>query len=396
MKKHRIALFVALMLAAFLPPLQVSAQTPAEPPPQPAPQPASAPYSREQLAQMLAPIALYPDPLLSQILMASTYPIEVVEADRWLKRQPKRSPEALDAELLKQNWDPSVKSLCHYPKVLAEMDKNLSRTTMLGNAFLAQQGDVMAMIQDLRRQAQKTGALKDYPQQRVVVRDSAIVIEPAEPTVVYVPYYNPLVVYGSWWYPAFPPYVWFPGSYVSVGLVFGPGFFVGPAVIGWSFFNWPGRYIGVNYGLAAPFIGVGFVGPGVVVGGAWLHNPAHRLGVAYANAAIAQRFGQAAAAGAAKGFATPSRAGAAAPGAAAGRPGFTAGAAGGARPGPSLSPFAGRSSHSGTFTSSASRRGAASSGFSGGPAAGHGGGFIGGPAFGHGGGGGFGGGGHHR
>jgi len=431
MKKFRILLPVVVALAALLPTLQVYAQTPTEPPPPPPGPSAPEIYSREELTQLLAPIALYPDPLLSQVLMASTYPLEIVEADRWLRKHPRLKREALDAALQGQDWDPSVKSICHYPTVLAEMDKNLARTTRLGNAFLAQQNDIMNIIQELRHKARDQGALADSSQQRVVVRDTAVIIEPAVPDMVYVPYYNPLVVYGPWWYPAYPPFVWFPGIGISVGIGFSPGFYVGPAVIGWSYFNWPAFAIGVNYGLAAPFVGVGYVGRGVVAGGAWAHDPVHRRGVAYANAVTARRFGQAAGVGApssaARGFAVGARPGAApgaaaAGGAAAGvrpgavpgaaaagvragaragavspagpaaRPGGVSGAAAGVRLGPSLSPFAGSGGHGGAFSSSASQRGAAS----GGSLPGRGGGFTGGgPSFGHGGGG-FGGGGHHR
>ena len=266
--------------------------------------------------------------------------------------------------------------MCHYPALLAAMDKNLSRTTLLGNAFLAQQADVMSTIQDFRRKAQKMDALKDYPQQRVEEKDSALVILPAEPAVVYVPYYNPLVVYGPWWYPAYPPYVWFPGSYNSVVLAFSPGYIVGPGVVGWSYFNWPGQYIGVNYALAAPFIGVGFVAPGVVAGGVWLHNPAHRLGAAYVNAAVAARFNQAATAGsapgAARGLSSDSRTGATAV-----RPGVAAGAAKGGNFVASPSPSAGHGSQGNVFNPGASQPGAPGRALTGGSAKGHGGGFAG-------------------
>jgi hypothetical protein len=302
MKRLHILMQVLVMLAASVlgtvgtaqppppgPDSGGAAAYPQAPPPQPI-------YSREQLAQMLAPIALYPDALLSQILMASTYPLEVVEADRWIRQHSGLKGERLDAALQGQEWDPSVKALCHFPTVLAEMDRNLSHTTQLGNAFLTQQAEVMDVIQELRRKARELGTLDSCPQQRVLVRDDAIVIEPVEPAVVYVPYYDPLVVFGPWWYPAFPPFIWFPGFYASTGIVFSVGFAVGPAVIGWSAWNWHSHALVVNPLVAAPFIG------GVAVGGvsafhAWAHNPVHRLGVAYPNQATAVRFGQAGAAG---------------------------------------------------------------------------------------------------
>ncbi|MBF0480671.1 MAG: DUF3300 domain-containing protein, partial [Desulfovibrionaceae bacterium] len=305
MRKLRIVLPVFIALAALLPALRTSAQTPGEPPP--AEQGAQRMASREELTQLLAPIALYPDPLLSQVLMASTYPLEIVEADRWLRKHPRLKPDALDAALQSQDWDPSVKSLCHYPPVLAEMDANLARTTRLGNAFLAQQRDVMDVIQELRRKARQQGTLADSAKERVEVRDTAVVIEPAQPGVVYVPYYNPLVVYGPWWYPAYPPYVWFPGIGASFGLGFSAGFYVGPAIVGWSFFDWPAFAVGVNYGLAVPFVRGGYFGRGAAAREFWAHDPVHRRGVAYANAYTARRFGQGAAlaapSGAARGFA---------------------------------------------------------------------------------------------
>jgi len=159
-------------------------------------------FSQEELAQMLAPVALYPDPLLSQVLMASTYPIEVIEADRWVRQNPGLTGDALDAALVNQDWDPSVKALCHFPRVLSTMSERIGETTNIGNAFLAQEDDVMRMVQELRRKAYDQGHLQSDAQQHVVVEQQTIVIEPANPDVIYVPYYDPFYVYGSWWYPA--------------------------------------------------------------------------------------------------------------------------------------------------------------------------------------------------
>src|SRR5512136_1875145 len=136
-------------------------------------------YTQEQLDQLLAPIALYPDVLLSQILMASTYPLEVVEANRWLKQNPNLADNRLDEALKDKPWDVSVKSLCHFPQVLSMMDEKLQQTTDLGNAFLGQQDQVMDTIQKLRARAYDQGNLKSTEQQKVVVQDRDIIVEPA-------------------------------------------------------------------------------------------------------------------------------------------------------------------------------------------------------------------------
>lgn len=160
----------------------------------PAEQPA---FSSEQIGQMVAPIALYPDALLAQVLMGATYPLEIVQAARWQKKNESLKGEALDAALRDQPWDPSVKTLAMFPTVLQRMNENLDWTQDLGDAFLAQEQDVMDAVQRLRREAKKTGALKDTPQQKVVVEKETIVVEPADPQTVYVPTYDPSVVYGQ-------------------------------------------------------------------------------------------------------------------------------------------------------------------------------------------------------
>jgi hypothetical protein len=249
-------------------------------------------YSHEELAQLLAPIALFPDPLLAQILMASTYPLEVVEADRWMKQHPGLQDGPLDTALQDLPWDPSVKSLCHYPTVLTQMDNNLTNTTNLGNAFLAQQDEVMDTVQDLRQRAQAQGSLQSTPQQQIVVRERVVYVEPANPAVVYVPVYNPAVVYGPWLYPAYPPYYWYPGqASISFGISFGTGFFVGAAVNSWSYFDWPHRIVVIDPHRTVVFNRHVDVhrAPGW---GHWEHDPHHRRGVAYRDNFSAQRFGQ--------------------------------------------------------------------------------------------------------
>ena len=195
----------------------------------------SAKFTKEELAQMVAPIALYPDSLVAQILMASTYPLDVVEAERWVKQNPNLKGDKLNDALKQKSWDVSVKSLCHFPDVLSAMSQNLDKTSELGDAFLNQQKDVMDTIQELRAKAQAEGNLKTTKEQQVIVEKEYIYIQPADPQVVYVPTYNPAVVYGPWWYPAYPPYAWYPGAPV-VGCVigFGIGYAVGASVGSWS------------------------------------------------------------------------------------------------------------------------------------------------------------------
>ena len=163
-------------------------------------------FSQEELAQMLAPIALYPDVLLTQVLMASTYPIEVIQADRWVKKNPEVKGQALDDALLTEDLDPSVKALCHFPSVLALMSEQISETINIGNAFIAQEDEVMDMIQELRAKAHAQGNLNTTKEQKVIIEKETIIIEPADPLVVYVPYYDPFYIYGPWWYPGYPPY----------------------------------------------------------------------------------------------------------------------------------------------------------------------------------------------
>src|ERR1017187_140118 len=184
---------------------------------QSAPQPPvqTAPQTPEQLQQLVAPIALYPDALVAQILAAATYPDQIVEADRWLQQHTDLKDEQLGKEVDKQPWDPSVKALVEFPSVLANMDKNLSWTSSLGDAYVNQQQDVMNAVQAMRDRAEKAGNLKSTSQEKVSKQGQTIVIEPADPEVVYVPEYDPWLVYGEpigiWrgWY-------WYPGLFFDV------------------------------------------------------------------------------------------------------------------------------------------------------------------------------------
>jgi len=270
-------------------------------------------YSQQQLDQMLAPVALYPDPLLSQILMASTYPLDIVEASRWLQdpNNAHLTGDQLEAALEQQHWDPSVKSLVPFPQVVNMMNSNLQWTEQLGDAFLANQGAVMNSVQGLRARAQTAGHLQSTPQQTVVADQGAITIQPAQPDVVYVPSYNPTVVYGAWPYPAYQPYYFPPppGYYYSApGIIaFGVGIGVLDWFWGWDRWDWhhhylwvdPHRFADLNRGRAPHF-----------EGDHWEHNPAHRHGVPYMSQATRSHF-QAAADSArrnnARGFSQPAR-----------------------------------------------------------------------------------------
>jgi uncharacterized membrane protein YgcG len=216
-------------------------------PPQGAPAPPYTQQTPEQMQQLVAPIALYPDSLVAQILAASTFPEQVVEADRWVQANPDLKGAALGQAVDQQPWDPSVKALTAFPSVLGNMDKNLSWTSSLGDAYYNQQQDVMDAVQVMRQRAQGAGELKTTPQQTVTTQGSTIVVQPANPEVVYVPAYDPWLVYGdpimAWpgWYPY--PGIWFGGPYLSFGMGYGIGFFGG---FGWGWphwgFNWGGHY----------------------------------------------------------------------------------------------------------------------------------------------------------
>jgi uncharacterized membrane protein YgcG len=192
-----------------------------------------------QLQQLVAPIALYPDSLVAQVLAASTFPAEIVEADRWVQANPNLKGDALAQAVDQQNWDPSVKALTAFPSVLANMDKNLSWTSSLGDAYYNQQNDVMDAVQVMRQKAQSSGNLQSTDQQTVQSQGSTIVIQPANPEVVYVPAYNPWVVYGGpiapwpFWYPT--PGIWWGGPHIYWGVGFGVGFYGG---YGWGWHNW--------------------------------------------------------------------------------------------------------------------------------------------------------------
>jgi hypothetical protein len=266
---------------------------------------APAPMSEEQLEQLVAPIALYPDALLGQILMAATYPLEVVEAARWVEVPGNAAlhGDALAAALEAEDWDPSVKSLVPFPQILQLMNARLDWLQKLGDAFLAQQSDVMAAVQRLRERADAAGALITTPQQEVIAEGPTIIIAPANPAFVYPPCYNAALVYGPWPYPAYPPYVLplLPTCVYGPTLFFGVGVAVIPALWGWGHCDWTHHRIRID---ADRFNALNrraierFHRPKITQD-TWQHDPYHRRSVPYRDPATRARFAPPAASGAA-------------------------------------------------------------------------------------------------
>jgi hypothetical protein len=254
-KQVLVSLLSFALLFATLPPNLAAYQQDSQEPAQDSQNGQASTYTQqtpEQLQQLVAPIALYPDSLVAQVLAASTFPEQVVEADRWVQENPDLKGDALGHAVDQQPWDPSVKALTAFPSVLGNMDKNLSWTSSLGDAYYNQQQDVMDAVQVMRQRAEEAGNLKSTPQQNVTTQDSTIEIEPANPEVVYVPAYDPWLVYGgpivAWpgWYPY--PGIWYEGPYLSFGVGFGIGYFGG---FGWGWnrwgFDWHHRYAIYNH-----------------------------------------------------------------------------------------------------------------------------------------------------
>ena len=288
-------------------------------------QDATTPFTPEQLDQIVAPIALHPDALVAQLLMASTYPLEVVQAARFVKANPNLTGEPLNEALRQKTWDDSVKSLATFPQVLAMMNEKLDWLQKLGDAFLAQQQDVLAAIQRLRSRAQAEGQLKSTPEQNVTVEPAAspatsgsttvvqaaptvIKIEPTNPEVIYVPSYNPAVVYGAW-PPAYPPYSPYPyGAFAAGAFSFMAGVAVGGAL--WGNADWNNGDININNQRVNNFSNNvnnrqearnrveqrsqnRTAGAGGGDGSRWQHNPEHRKGAQYRDSGTQQRFDRA-------------------------------------------------------------------------------------------------------
>jgi hypothetical protein len=287
MKTKRMMLHMLiwlLTLLAFSPPLVVAQD-----------EPATRRFGQEELDQMLAPIALYPDSLLAQILMAATYPLEVAQADQWAKANKNLSGDQFNDALDDKGWDPSVKALVPFPQVLAMLSERLEWTQKLGDAFLDQEDEVMDTVQKLRARAQAAGNLRDTEQQRVIAEDGDIEIEPAQPEIVYVPIYDPFVIYGPWWYPAFPPFFFPPprGVVIVRGFGFWPRIVVGRTWgYAWGHWDWrhhsinvnTNRHININRNLSVTRSNIQTT--------RWQHDVSHRKGVSYRNETTRQRYGQ--------------------------------------------------------------------------------------------------------
>jgi hypothetical protein len=325
----------------------------------------------DQLDSLVAPIALYPDPLLSQTLVASTYPLEIIQLQQWLEKNKNLKDKALADAVEKQNWDPSIQAMAALPAVVKQLGDNIAWTSDLGNAFLAQQADVMDAVQRMRAKAEGAGNLKTSQQQKVetnvVEGKSVVVIEQASPDVVYVPSYNPTVVYGPPVYP-YPPIYYPPPGYYAAGaaISFGVGVAVGAAWGG----HWGGWGFGCGWGHNDINVNVNNkyvnhynktnINNKITSGNNnWQHNPQHRGAAPYSNRATANKYGGTARQQPAGGAGNRPGGGAGAanrPGGGAGaanRPGGGAGNAGANRPGGAGNAGANRSGGGGARASNA-------------------------------------------
>jgi len=306
----RVQSLLAVMCALLVAPGEgmwmaaARAQTPDAAAPQ-----AAAKLPPEQLDSLVAPIALYPDPMLSQTLVASTYPLEIVQLQQWLQQNKTLKDKALADAVKKQSWDPSIQAMAGLPDVVKYLAENIQWTADLGNAFLAQQEDVMEAVQRMRKKAQEKGNLKTTEQQKVEVKvvesKQVVVIEQANPQVVYVPSYNPTVVYGPPVY-AYPPIVYPPppppGAYVATAAIsFGVGVAMGAMWSGgWGYHcGWGGGGNNIyvnnnnNFNRNTNINNVNRSGGNRVNAGntSWQHNPQHRGGAPYSDRATANKYG---------------------------------------------------------------------------------------------------------
>jgi len=262
---------------------------------------AAPPIPNDQLDSLVSPIALYPDPLLSQALVASTYPLEIIQLEQWMTKNKNLKDKALADAVAKQPWDPSIQGLAAFPDVVARLAENVAWTSDLGNAFLAQQADVMAAVQRMRAKAQGTGNLKTSAQQKVETQEvegkQVIVVQQANPEVVYVPSYDPAVVYGPPVYP-YPSYS-YPGYVPGMALAFGTGLVLGAAWGGgWGYgCGWGHGDVNVNYNNNYNRNNINNVNRNNVNNinrsgnNQWQHNAAHRGSVPYGNRQTANKYG---------------------------------------------------------------------------------------------------------
>ena len=268
---------------------------PAQQPPQ-TPPPSQA-LASNQLDDLVAPIALYPDPLLSQILVASTYPLELVQAFQWLGRNPGLAGAALTQAAEQQNWDPSVQALVVFPDLVKRLNQDITWTTNLGNAFLSQQADVMDSVQRMRLKAQQAGKLSSTSQETVTTANDSgqpvIQIAPSNPQVIYLPNYDPEYIWGPSLY--YPYASWFyPPGYYGFGIGINMGFYFGGGWGGWGGWGWQPGWGGHNIMVNNSFVhryNFNSRGSASLSGtSAWTHNASHREGVPYSNAAVANRY----------------------------------------------------------------------------------------------------------
>jgi hypothetical protein len=287
MKARMAATLAACAAVALLAPLGASAQAPVSPSPEQAP----SLITPAQIDQLVAPIALYPDPILSQILMAASYPVEVVEADRW-RQDPANAGlqgDELVARLDAQTWDPSVKSLVPFPQILAMMDGNLVWTERLGEAFIAQPAEVMDEVQRLRREASADGRLGSNAREVVNQAAGDITIQPADPSNVDVPQYDPETAFGTWPYPEYPPYA-FPDNFSDCAIgEFGYCWTAWPILLplwGWDHWDWRHHHIDVDHDRYARLD----QGRNPLASGIWQHDPSHRRGAPYQAPTVGSRY----------------------------------------------------------------------------------------------------------
>jgi hypothetical protein len=253
-------------------------------------------YSKGELEALAAPIALYPDQLLAKVLIASTYPLEIVEAARWAESNKGLSGAARESALQNQRWDDSVKGIAQVPAVLAMMNERLDWTQKLGNAFLAQEDQLFDAIQHLRREAQSSGTLKTTQQQTVTVVEEKVVIQPVEPETVYVPYYDTREAYGSWDYPSYPPYYWPPPYGYGYGAGWAAlGFLTGVAIGGgwWNnHVDWHGGNVNINNNFNRNNFNNYNRNRVSHHNNRWNHNANHRRGVNYPNQNLRNQHGR--------------------------------------------------------------------------------------------------------
>ena len=246
--------------------------------------------SQAELDQILAPIALYPDTLLSHILIGATYPLEIIQADRWAQANKSLSSDEILQRAEQQDWDPSIQALTAFPDVLQKMSENLDWTQTLGDTFLLDEAYVLASVQNLRQKARDNGSLNDLERLRVVDDSGDIVLEPVEREVVYVPRYDVRVVYGPWWWNNYPPVHW-AFHHHGLSFIWGPRVYVGPR-ISFSAFSWGSRHV-VRVNRSVSYRN-NFLRRGRILGHnsarRWVHNPVHRRGAYYRHASVNKRY----------------------------------------------------------------------------------------------------------